>query len=379
MHRFQAVREFRFTSELRCRLVEIGETATLQLDPLNEEQVKALGSLKQNAVPGTIVKLLAVTKGGPVEAQFLKEELCGLTHSHLEWPDGALRDDLLGKRQNDIMGKLENPEDQPIVDSWRCKDLFTEKTPNARVEKGKLWVSGEFLTAHATKLGGPEPAVPPVQEPDEAEIRLIREEIAREQAGSELVVRERERRESLERLEASAFGVSEFYYYKEAQERVSSGFQDNWIEKCHLLTGGDVREVKRLQVHVRLLKLRPRTDYKAPKAPPAAPVEEAPADSEAASEAAEGSEALDEGTAQQADTVEEAAENSAIEVVEGLKVRRKEDGWLELAVRTLDEYKNDLEILAVKVNFKTGKLNVPKGKKSVEADLVRVQICLADD
>ena len=61
--------------------MEIGETATLQLDPLNEEQVKALGSLKQNAVPGTIVKLLAVTKGGPVEAQFLKEELCGLTHS----------------------------------------------------------------------------------------------------------------------------------------------------------------------------------------------------------------------------------------------------------------------------------------------------------
>ena len=140
---------------------------------------------------------------------------------------------------------------------------------------------------------------------------------------------------------------------------MSSGFQDNWIEKCHLITGGDVREVKRLpdldsvagvQVHVRLLKLRPRTDYKAPvKAPPAAPVEEAPADSEAASEAAEGSEVLDKGTAQQADTVEEAAENSETEVVEGLKVRRKEDGWLELAARTLDEYKNDLEILAVKV------------------------------
>ena len=155
--------------------------------------------------------------------------------------------------------------------------------------------------------------MPPVQEPDEAEIRLIREEIAREQAGSELVVREREWRESLERLEVSGFwrirgflakplgdgwielALREFY--KEAQERVSSGFQDNWIEKCHLITGGDVREVKRLpdldsvagvQVHVRLLKLRPRTDYKAPvKAPPAAPVEEAPADSEAASEAAE--------------------------------------------------------------------------------------------
>ena len=83
-------------------------------------------------------------------------------------------------------------------------------------------------------------------------------------------------------------------------------------------------------------------------------------------------------------------------------MRRKEDGWLELAARTLDEYKNDLEILAVKVadgtvqsccmkhakgwsnelyqvNFKTGELNVPKGKKSVEADLARVQICLADD
>ncbi|OLP76596.1 hypothetical protein AK812_SmicGene43442 [Symbiodinium microadriaticum] len=347
-----------------------------------KEQVKALGSLKQNAVPGTIVKLLAVTKGGPVEAQFLKEELCGLTHSHLEWPDGALRDDLLGKRQNDIMGKLENPEDQPIVDSWRCKDLFTEKTPNARVQKGKLW------------------------EPDEAEIRLIREEIAREQAGSELVVREREWRESLERLEVSGFwrirgflakplgdgwielALREFY--KEAQERVSSGFQDNWIEKCHLITGGDVREVKRLpdldsvagvQVHVRLLKLRPR------KLPPTRKqLRKQPSEAKR--------------TAQQA--VEEAAENSETEVVEGLKVRRKEDGWLELAARTLDEYKNDMEILAVKVadgtvqsccmkhakgwsnelyqvNFKTGELNVPKGKKSVEADLARVQICLADD
>ena len=78
MHGFQAVREFRLTSELRCRLVEIGETATLQLDPLNQEQLKALESLKQNAVPGIIVKLLAVTKDGPVEAQFLKEKLCGL-------------------------------------------------------------------------------------------------------------------------------------------------------------------------------------------------------------------------------------------------------------------------------------------------------------
>ena len=105
---------------------------------------------------------------------------------------------------------------------------------------------------------------------------------------------------------------------------------------------------------------------------------------------------LDE--AEQAEAAEEAAEE--IEVVEGLKVRRKDDGWLELAARTLDEYKNDLEILAVKVadgtvkscrmqhakgwanelyHFKTGKLNVPKGKKSVEADLARVQICLADD
>ena len=173
---------------------------------------------------------------------------------------------------------------------------FTEKTPNARVEKGKLWVSGEFLTAHATKLGGSEPAVPPVQEPDEAEIRLIREEIAREQAGSELVVREREWRESLERLEVSGFRrirgflakplgdgwieLARQEFYKEAQERVSSGFQDNWKEKCHLITGGDVREVKRLpdldsvagvQVHVRRWKLRPRTDYKAlVKAPQAA-------------------------------------------------------------------------------------------------------------
>ena len=347
--------------------------------------------------------------------------------------------------QNDIIGKLESPEDQAIVDSWRGKDLLTEKSPCSGIEN---------LTAHATKLGGPEPTVPPVEEPpSKEETRSFYEEIAREQAQLELYVREREQRESLERMEAAGYqrirgflakplgdgwielALEEFY--KEAQLRVSSGFQDNYVENCHLITGGQTREVKSLpdldslagvQVHVKLLKPRLRIDYNAPvidQPAPAVPGVEAPAEeaveapavaavpaveapeapvapAEAAPEAAEGSEALDEGTAEQAETAEEAAENSEIEVVEGLKVRRKEDSWLELAARTLDEYKNDLEILAVKVadgtvkscrmkhakgwanelyqvNFKTGKLYVPKGKKSVEADLARVQICLADD
>ena len=209
----------------------------------------------------------------------------------------------LGKHQNDIIGKLENPEDQAIVDSWRGKDIFTEKTPNSRIEKGKLCVSGEFLTARATKLGGPEPTVPPVEEPpSKAEIRSFYEEVAREQAQSELFVRERERRESLERMEAAGYqrirgflakplgddwielALEEFY--KEAQLRVSSGFQDNYVGKCHLFTGGQIREVKRLpdldslagvQVHVKLLKPRVRIDYKAPVIDQPAPVVPAPA------------------------------------------------------------------------------------------------------
>ena len=78
MRGLQAVGNFRFAS-LRCCLVEIGETATLQLDPLNDEQLTALESMAGSYNwPGTIVKLLAVMKDGTVEeAQFLKEKLCG--------------------------------------------------------------------------------------------------------------------------------------------------------------------------------------------------------------------------------------------------------------------------------------------------------------
>ena len=77
MRGLQAVGDFRF-GRLRCCLVEIGETATLQLDPLNDEQLTALESMAgTNNWPGTIVKLLAATKDGTVEAQFLQEKLCG--------------------------------------------------------------------------------------------------------------------------------------------------------------------------------------------------------------------------------------------------------------------------------------------------------------
>ena len=77
MRGLQAVGDFRF-GRLRCCLVEIGETAMLQLDPLNDQQLTVLESMTgSNNSPGTIVKLLAVTKDGTVEAQFLKEKLCG--------------------------------------------------------------------------------------------------------------------------------------------------------------------------------------------------------------------------------------------------------------------------------------------------------------
>ena len=76
LHGLQAVGDFRF-GRLRCCLVEIGETATLQLHPMTEEQVNVLGSMTESTMAGTIVKLLAVTKDGTVEAQFVKEKLCG--------------------------------------------------------------------------------------------------------------------------------------------------------------------------------------------------------------------------------------------------------------------------------------------------------------
>ena len=86
MRGLQAVGDFRF-GRLRCCLVEIGETATLQLDPLNDEQLTALESMAgTNNWPGTIVKLLAVTKDGTVEAQFLKEKLCGPNRRPIKQP-----------------------------------------------------------------------------------------------------------------------------------------------------------------------------------------------------------------------------------------------------------------------------------------------------
>ena len=86
MRGLQAVGDFRF-GRLRCCLVEIGETATLQLDPLNDQQLTVLGSMAaSNNWPGTIVKLLAVTKDGTVEAQFLKEKLCGPNRRPIKQP-----------------------------------------------------------------------------------------------------------------------------------------------------------------------------------------------------------------------------------------------------------------------------------------------------
>ena len=78
MRGLQAVGDFRF-GRLRCCLVEIGEMATLQLDPLNDQQLTVLESMTgSNHWAGTIVKVLAVMKDGTVEeAQFLKEKLCG--------------------------------------------------------------------------------------------------------------------------------------------------------------------------------------------------------------------------------------------------------------------------------------------------------------
>ena len=62
MHGLQAVGDFRF-GRLRCCLVEIGETATLQLDPLNDQQLTVLESMTgSNHWAGTIVKHLATVR-----------------------------------------------------------------------------------------------------------------------------------------------------------------------------------------------------------------------------------------------------------------------------------------------------------------------------
>ena len=468
MRGLQAVGDFRFGS-LRCCLVEIGETATLQLDPLSDQQLTVLKRMAaSNNWPGTVVKLLAVTKDGTVEAQFLKEKLCGPNRRPVKQPlavrftsrnfhpsqvfapkpvepvepvapvepvervepvqpvqpvervEPAQPDEVMepvepvpvepdkpmeavepaqpdepmepveetveplrtaphstgmvgdsweitlndhtvrletkslaswgSRSQNDIIGKLENPEDQEIVDSWRGEDLLTEKSPCSGIKKGELWVRGKFLTAHATKLGGPEPTVPPVKEPpSKEETQAFFEEIAQEQAHVEYYVRQRERRESLERMEAAGYqrirgflakplgdgwielALEEFY--KEAQLRVSSGFQDNYVGKCHLIRDGQIREVKSLpdldslagvQVHVKLLKPRLRIDYNAPVIDPpapavppavaAAPAVEAPAEEAVEAPAEEAVEAPAEEAVEA--PAEEAVEAPAEEAVE---------------------------------------------------------------
>ena len=90
-----------------------------------------------------------------------------------------------------------------------------------------------------------------------------------------------------------------------------------------------------------------------------------------------------------------------VETVLGLRVRRvTQVEWLELAARTLEQYRADLEILTARtkdgtveasrlcwaknrwsneldaVNPTTGKLVTPKSRKSVEADEARVQFRL---
>ena len=183
--------------------------------------------------------------------------------------------------------------------------------------------------------------------PSKEETRSFYEEIARDQAQLELYVRERERRESLERMEAAGYqrirgflakplgdgwielALEEFY--KEAQLRVSSGFQDNYVGKCHLIRGGQIREVKSLpdldslagvQVHVKLLKPRLRIDYNAPvvdQPAPAVPAVEAPAEEAQEEEAVEApAEEAVEAPAEEAveAPAEEAVEAPAEEAVE---------------------------------------------------------------
>ena len=422
MHGLQAVGDFRF-GRLRCCLVEIGETATLQLDPLNDEQLTVLESMTgSNHWLGTIVKVLAVMKDGTVEeAQFLKQKLCGPNRKPIKpvavrftssrfvpsrvfapkpaeepvqptqpvepaqpEPAQPVEPDVEMSAQPDepmepveetvepvepmecVEDRVEPGTVEPrrtaphstgmVGDSWEITlkghtvRFETERLASygSGIEKGQLWVSGDFLTAHATKLGGPEPTVPPVEEPpSKEETRSFCEEIAREQAQLEPYVRERERRESLERMEVAGYqrirgflakvlgdgwielALEEFY--KEAQLRVSSGFQDNYVEKCHLIRGGQIREVKSLpdldslagvQVHVKLLKPRLRIDYNAPvidQPAPAVSAVEAPAEEAQEEEAVEApAEEAVEAPAEEAveAPAEEAVEAPAEEAVE---------------------------------------------------------------
>ena len=64
----------------------IGETAMLQLDPLNDEQLTVLESMVGSTARGTIDNIVAVTKDNIVQADFLKGKLCGPNRRPIKQP-----------------------------------------------------------------------------------------------------------------------------------------------------------------------------------------------------------------------------------------------------------------------------------------------------
>ncbi|CAE7252560.1 unnamed protein product [Symbiodinium sp. CCMP2592] len=111
--------------------------------------------------------------------------------------------------------------------------------------------------------------------------------------------------------------------------------------------------------------------------------EEPPAEVPEAQRAEEPAPEIPDTTAQEptAEIQNAAGEADDVEIVEGLRVRRVEDGWLELAARTLAEYAEDLKLKwggdkwaaeLFEINKVTGKLYQRKGRRSVHPDETRV-------
>ncbi|CAE7718743.1 unnamed protein product [Symbiodinium sp. KB8] len=475
LRRFQGDAEIRLGA-VCCRLVELGELATLQLKPLDKQQMTALAALVESAGSvGMTIQIQAVTEKGVLKAEIVKGKLrdsatdkvialsallalrfipstfkladrLPLRRAPLEplWeqpvelakedlPDQpvepltdreeptAIQDraqDLLssgkevwaatvsgrtvlfqyvknaiwGARQPDILATLINPQDVDVVAAW-SQD---RRLPRILLrEQEEIYVSAQFLQAHCTKLRCKQAA-----EEEQAEAAQPAEDVEMPDA----------KPEEAEDKPAEAAPAAQPVLFRQIRRRPSA-FQPAPELSVKLINPERDEELVRVWckagrfpkihvsswlgqfclhpefVHAYCWELSWDSVAGQRHAEDAKPAEDKPAE-----------EADDKPAELQAEAADAPAPEDDVETLHGLKVRKVEGDWYELAARTLDEFEVAEKILrdrlkdktfaefkmkrpdkgstseVFEVRWDTGKLWLPKCRRSVLAEEAKARV-----
>ena len=283
-----------------------------------------------------------------------------------------------GPKQPDIVAKLINLQDADTVAAWYENPALPKIL--VREEEGEIWVSSQFLQAHCKKLS--------------------------------LEMSPRSQRERSRTPPRRSCPLGRLLQVRPAKaDKVEDGKP---AEDVHM-ADAQLADDKQPAEDVEMPDAKPEEAEPAAVVEPAAPAPESAlpdaddksADAEPAVADNAGPDELQDRPAEEAKQDAPAAVADAtapeddVETVHGLRMRRVEGDWYELAARTLDDFDETPKILTPKlkdrtfaeyklkrgdkgstselfeVNWTTGKLWLPKGRRSVLAEEAKVRVRLS--